>query len=647
MVFFSSRIQAERRLARSKTTLAATNGIAKKENLPNVTKNLRNLAQTALKETLALTTKQVDKTAVRAPLTRAVSVPSDPLKSTTTNARNVKPAVAKPVVAKPVVRPAPRPATTTTTANRTIAAANRTIAAARKEVANAKPEPTKPVPKTATKKIPPYDYKARFNDLLEKHKALKDKNEELKEQLTVLDDIPGLYEQCKIDLQTTQEELTTTQSLLAERVEEVDGLKIKNKSLVETIQGLQSRLDVLENLCPELENKVQSLTTTVDVLNAENVNFKSENIHLKAELEACAGQLFATNMERKNLHNQVMDLKGNIRVFCRVRPPLSGEMERRLCQWNYTDECSLEIAHTDEKSKWHKHDFQFDQVFHPRSSQHDIFENVAPLIQSALDGYNVCIFAYGQTGSGKTYTMDGDSQNVGIIPRTVDLLFKAVQDYRRLGWDYEIRVQFLEIYNEVLYDLLSNEDKKLDICMVSATKKDEIFVSNLNEEVVNCEDDLRRLIQVAKRNRMTACTAGNERSSRSHAVTMIHLTGRHPEKSEVCVGKINLVDLAGSESPKTSTRMDETKSINKSLSELSNVILALVSKQEHIPYRNSKLTYLLMPSLGGNSKTLMFVNVSPFGDCHAETIKSLRFASTVNSCKMAKVKKNRILNSTS
>lgn len=210
----------------------------------------------------------------------------------------------------------------------------------------------------------------------------------------------------------------------------------------------------------------------------------------------------------------------------------------------------------------------------------------------------------------------------------------------------QIRVTFLEIYNEILYDLLdsSGTTKELEIRMANAKNKTEVYVSNIIEETVESEDQLRQLMDIAKSNRATAATVGNERSSRSHAVTKIQLIGTHQEKGELSVGSINLVDLAGSESPKTSTRMDETKNINRSLSELSNVILALVQKNEHIPYRNSKLTHLLMPSLGGNSKTLMFVNVSPFQDCFNETIKSLRFASQVNSCKLQKVRKNKILN---
>lgn len=247
----------------------------------------------------------------------------------------------------------------------------------------------------------------------------------------------------------------------------------------------------------------------------------------------------------------------------------------------------------------------------------------------------------GQTGSGKTFTMEGASGKPGIIPRTVKLLFDSVKTAEILGWSYEIKASFIEIYNEVLYDLLSNDEKTVEIRMLNANSKTEIYVSGVTETDVSSAPQLYDLMRIASNNRATAATAGNERSSRSHAVTRLEVTGRHPNKPEKLVGFINLVDLAGSESPKTSQRMEETKNINRSLSELSNVILALVQKNEHIPYRNSKLTHLLMPSLGGNSKTLMFVNVSPFQDSFLESVKSLRFAAQVNMCKLAKAKRNK------
>lgn len=238
--------------------------------------------------------------------------------------------------------------------------------------------------------------------------------------------------------------------------------------------------------------------------------------------------------------------------------------------------------------------------------------------------------------------MDGVDVAPGIIPRTIDLLFDCFEQNKRFGWEFELRAAALEIYNETLFDLLSNEAKDLDIRMVSAKTPTEICVSNLTEVTVENKNDLHKLMQYAKLNRATAATAGNERSSRSHSVTQLRLFGHHATKNEMTVSTINLIDLAGSESPKTSVRMEETKKINKSLSELTNVIMALLQKQDHIPYRNSKLTHLLMPSLGGNSKTLMFVNVSPFQDCFVETVKSLRFASSVNKCKMSKANKNKI-----
>lgn len=133
------------------------------------------------------------------------------------------------------------------------------------------------------------------------------------------------------------------------------------------------------------------------------------------------------------------------------------------------------------------------------------------------------------------------------------------------------------------------------------------------------------------------------RSSRSHSVARIRLIGTHKTRNEMCTGTLNLVDLAGSERLRNEevARTTETKNINKSLANLGNVILALLKKQDHVPYRNSKLTHLLMPSLGGNSKTLMLLNISPLDECYNETLNSLRFASNVNNCKTGNIRRTR------
>ncbi|KAH8293876.1 hypothetical protein KR054_005994 [Drosophila jambulina] len=498
----------------------------------------------------------------------------------------------------------------------------------------------------APKRIAPYDFKARFHDLLEKHKVLKSKYEKQIEDMGELESLPT-------QLEETQNKLIETESTLK-------NVQTDNECLQRQVKQHTKSIETITTTLGRTKEELSELQAVHEKIKAEHAALSKEVVHLRqltdelqrsndrqaAELEVCKEQLFASNMERKELHNTVMDLRGNIRVFCRIRPPLDSEENRMCCTWTYHDEATVELQSIDAqaKNKMGQQIFSFDQVFHPKSSQTDIFEMVSPLIQSALDGYNICIFAYGQTGSGKTYTMDGVEDSVGVIPRTVDLLFDSIRGYRNLGWEYEIKATFLEIYNEVLYDLLSNEQKDMEIRMAKNNKND-IYVSNITEETVTDPNHLRQLMHTAKMNRATASTAGNERSSRSHAVTKLALIGRHADKQEMSVGSINLVDLAGSESPKTSTRMTETKNINRSLSELTNVILALLQKQDHIPYRNSKLTHLLMPSLGGNSKTLMFINVSPFQDCFQESVKSLRFAASVNSCKMAKAKRNRYLNS--
>lgn len=427
---------------------------------------------------------------------------------------------------------------------------------------------------------------------------------------------------------------------------------MKNNALSLDLSEKCEILNTTKKNLADLTSRHEKQTIEYEELQQSSGTLKRDFEEASTKLSLSQDQLYLINIERKVLHNMVLDLRGNIRVFARVRPPLASEGDKMLCSWSFTDDSSLEILSNEivqstGSRKQTKHDFAFDQVFDPNTSQEDIFEMVSPLIQSALDGYNICIFAYGQTGSGKTFTMDGHDSKLGIIPRTVKLLFDSTKNAEILGWKYTIKASFLEIYNEVLYDLLSNDNKDIEIRMANAKNKTEIYVSNLTEVEVTCASRLHELMNIARSNRATASTAGNERSSRSHAVTRLEISGQHASKPEVLVGMINLVDLAGSESPKTSTRMDETKNINRSLSELSNVILALVQRNEHVPYRNSKLTHLLMPSLGGNSKTLMFVNVAPFQDCFVESVKSLRFAAQVNSCKLAKAKRNRQLNSSS
>ncbi|KAK2085143.1 Kinesin-like protein kifc3 [Saguinus oedipus] len=239
-----------------------------------------------------------------------------------------------------------------------------------------------------------------------------------------------------------------------------------------------------------------------------------------------------------------------------------------------------------------------------------VFQEVQALITSCIDGFNVCIFAYGQTGAGKTYTMEGTPENPGINQRALQLLFSEVQE-KASDWEYTITVSAAEIYNEVLRDLLGKEpQEKLEI-RLCPDGSGQLYVPGLTEFQVQSVDDINKVFEFGHTNRTTEFTNLNEHSSRSHALLIVTVRGVDCSTGLRTTGKLNLVDLAGSErvgkSGAEGSRLREAQHINKSLSALGDVIAALRSHQGHVPFRNSKLTYLLQDSLSGDSKTLMVV----------------------------------------
>ncbi|KAL0773668.1 hypothetical protein Bca101_038819 [Brassica carinata] len=251
----------------------------------------------------------------------------------------------------------------------------------------------------------------------------------------------------------------------------------------------------------------------------------------------------------------------------------------------------------------------------------EVFLDTQPLIRSLLDGYNVCIFAYGQTGSGKTYTMSGPSINSeehwGVNYRALNDLFHLTQSSQNTVM-YEVGVQMVEIYNEQVRDLLSDDGPIPDASM----------------HCVRSTDDVLELMNIGLMNRAVGATALNEKSSRSHSVLSVHVRGVDVKTDSELRGSLHLVDLAGSEridrSEVTGDRLKEAQHINKSLSALGDVIFALAHKNPHVPYRNSKLTQVLQNSLGGQAKTLMFVQINPDEDSYAETVSTLKFAERVS-----------------
>lgn len=287
--------------------------------------------------------------------------------------------------------------------------------------------------------------------------------------------------------------------------------------------------------------------------------------------------------------------------------------------------------------------FTMDRIFDTAASQKQIYDEIAkPLIDDVLKGYNGTIFTYGQSGSGKTYTMYGenifDDENQGIIPRSIIQIFDFINDEKNKEIKFELKFSMLEIYMENIYDILNPETKPSDLKIKEHTKKG-IYVENLSEIYITSKEEFLLLIDEAEKCRSVSETSLNKNSSRSHLLFQLEITQKLQDDTERR-GLLNLIDLAGSEKvSKTHAigiTLEEAKKINLSLSNLGNVIYALASNADYIPYRDSKLTRILQDSLGGNSKTLLIVNCSIHSYNAEETISTLLFA------KRAKKIKNKV-----
>ncbi|PMB65521.1 Kinesin-like protein klpA [Beauveria bassiana] len=348
--------------------------------------------------------------------------------------------------------------------------------------------------------------------------------------------------------------------------------------------NLQSNIAELAAANTTLEAKLNSVRSQVEFLEsgskAQSDSFANMEARLQDALrlaEEAKQKLIKEETERRILFNKYQELKGNIRVMCRVRPSLETPKEDHAGISFPDDKTSAEIvlAGPEERSSLgvvsrRNYPFEFDRVFMPASENEEIFGEISQLV-----------------------------------------------------------------YNEELNDLLvpnERNSKKLEIRHDEARKQTTIV--NCTMVKLSSAEVVETMLNEAQKNRSVAATKANERSSRSHSIFILKLVGKNLATGEQCEGTLNLVDLAGSERLKHSQaegdRMKETQNINKSLSCLGDVIEALGRGSGHIPYRNSKLTHLLQYSLGGNSKTLMFVMVSPLEAHLKETLTSLRFATKVH-----------------
>uniref|UniRef100_A0A803NQ84 Kinesin motor domain-containing protein n=1 Tax=Cannabis sativa TaxID=3483 RepID=A0A803NQ84_CANSA len=360
----------------------------------------------------------------------------------------------------------------------------------------------------------------------------------------------------------------------------------------------------------------------------------------------------------ENLETKTVDSSQCVRVAVNIRPLITSEV-----LFGCTD--CISVVPGEPQVQIGSHSFTYDYVYGGTGSPSTIYDDcVAPLVDALFHGYNATVLAYGQTGSGKTYTMGtnykGEGSSFGIIPKVMDTVFKGVSG-KKSNREFLIRVSFIEIFKEEVFDLLDtsstttfskNEGAASSKpvgparapIQIRETANGGITLAGVTEAEVQTKEEMASYLTRGSLSRATASTNMNSQSSRSHAIFTITMEQKKIVNGtaatddfgdEILCAKLHLVDLAGSERAKRTggdgMRFKEGIHINKGLLALGNVISALGDEKKrketgHVPYRDSKLTRLLQDSLGGNSKTVMIACVSPADTNAEETLNTLKYA---------------------
>lgn len=483
------------------------------------------------------------------------------------------------------------------------------------------------------------------------------------------------------DLIKEQTVLEDKVSLMSAELERYKALGVKfrevdknNKSLENTVSYLNSELEGHKKKHEDMKSKLaklsQSLFSTeverdsiraefdkhVSKLQSENaslreilasktkeiseaqklINMDQEQTNVKdLQIEELMQRIHYMELIRRKLHNDLEDEKGRMRVYLRIRPAEYGDTQIIKPDMVFENVITLQ-----EKN------YYFDRIYGPDCAQEVIYNEISPLIQSVFDGVNVCIFTFGQTGSGKTFTMEGERPQLaergeislhpdsGIIPRALNDIFVAIKDYERIGWNYELRISCIEVYNEKIYDLLRKEESQALVLKRGADCR--LMADGQNVEILVNIEQAYKLLDLAKCNRSKAANLVHNNSSRSHLLFQIFIEGIHNKTKSKCSAILNLVDLAGSEADKDSDELSRKKEgchIRKSLLELAIVLQKINQGITRPSCRGSKLTYLLEDSLCDGSKTVMIINTANRISSLAETKRNIEFGSKLTASK--------------
>uniref|UniRef100_A0A7S1PI74 Kinesin motor domain-containing protein n=1 Tax=Percolomonas cosmopolitus TaxID=63605 RepID=A0A7S1PI74_9EUKA len=483
-----------------------------------------------------------------------------------------------------------------------------------------------------------------YEKLEKKHQKLTQESESTIQQLK--DQQSQIMEKMKTAVEKKVERATAKKSKELEVLKKHhEAFKSKISKLVKELEKTRKEKDALQTEMTRLEELTTNSSTTIEELKAQierDAHFKEDSIEATKKLkeftvkyDEMATSLNVAEDKARKLYNRIEDMKGKIRVYARVRPFSSVETDSAVHTniVDFVDDSTLTII-PKEKT------FRFNRVFSPNNTQDEVFSDTKDLIQSSLDGYNVCIFAYGQTGTGKTWTITGKpGKDEGLLPKAVREAYAVAQKKSKL-FDVTLEVQMVELYLDDILDLLSAEKNNFKSRMTPSGKSTKIEVKKdasgnviiTNSVIIRCEnaDQMLEVYRIGEKHRHSRATGMNPDSSRSHLIFTVHIQAINKKTQDVLVGKLSLVDLAGSESRKKTgltdqTALDEAKAINMSLLHLGEVINSL-STGKRPNYRNSLLTQLLADSLGGSAKTLMFVCVGPSAYNTDTTLKSLQYA---------------------
>ncbi|XP_036686077.1 kinesin-like protein KIFC2 isoform X1 [Balaenoptera musculus] len=402
------------------------------------------------------------------------------------------------------------------------------------------------------------------------------------------------------------------------------------------LAGLRARMASLRQGCGDLRGLVSTFTQSCQGSLSEARGQVSWALGALSAGGAGTQLLEAQQEPPTGCPGRPLELKGNIRVLCRLRPGTPSSL------------VSLEPGPGGTVTtcyRGHQRRFRLDWVFPPHASQEEVFRELESAVLSCLGGYSVCIFTYGQTGTGKTYSMEGPPEDPGIAPRALQSLFREMGT----GGQHHVTLSMVEIYNEAVRalpffarDLLAPGPPQRLAVRQGPAGEGGIQVAGLTHWDVPNLESLHQMLNLGRSNRATAATAMNQHSSRSHALVTLTLRTASPSSGPGTAGTLHLVDLAGSErawkagAAGTShedrdgaQRLREARTINRSLLALGGVMAALRARRPHVPFRDSQLTRLLQPALGPGATAVLLLQVSTRPEDLGETVCSLKFAERV------------------